>query len=198
MLRFCELINEHFVNLIGDDPKKHEHKEEAFRLLQHAYKPIGGIHGSGFKSPDDMVKNIPMWKLKKNREGKISALTMYKDKNGRKAVAAATDGTDEGKKHLASIMKADLTHKRSYSEKSGPALSFVKRHTPDGFVKSVALHPDHVKKLMPDEEFRDAPHDDPEVVKHPDLKDHFYQRKIGGEWHTKISLGTPGNSIKEK
>lgn len=38
--------------------------------------------------------------------------------------------------------------------------------------------------------------DDPDVVRHPDLAKHMYQRRIGNEWHTKIMVGTPGKNIK--
>jgi hypothetical protein len=52
-----------------------------------------------------------------------------------------------------------------------------------------------VKKHLDGEGIRKPPHDDPEVVRHPDLKDHFYQRKIGDHWHTKVMIGTAGKKI---
>ena len=47
-------------------------------MIQKAYADQGGMHGSGFKSPEDMVKNIPMWKLSK-KDGKVTSVAMYKD-----------------------------------------------------------------------------------------------------------------------
>lgn len=44
-------------------------------------------------SPDDMVKNIPFWKLYTKNDKVIMAL-LYKDKNGRKIVALGIDGSD--------------------------------------------------------------------------------------------------------
>jgi len=197
MLTFTKfLLQEHFHNLIGNHPDKEKHKQEVFDMVQKAYEPIGGIHGSGFKNPDDMAKNIPFWKIKK-KGGKVKAAVFYKDKGGRKSVACATDGTPEGKKHLATIMHDDIMRGRSYGEKSGKALSFLKKQLPENHLQKMALHHDEVKRLMPDDEIdTNVPHDDPELVAHPELKDHFYRRKIGDEWHTKISLGTPGNKIE--
>jgi hypothetical protein len=195
MQRFQTFVDEHFSNYIGNDPRKHQDAEELHKLVSKAYEPIGGIHGSGFNSPHDMIKNIPMWKVKK-KQGKIIAAALYKDKGGRKKVAVASDGTDEGKKHLASIVKDDAIRNRSYSEISGKSLSFLKKHVPAGTVGSIALPHHEVKRVMPDDEIRPAPQNDPEIVRHPELKKHFYQRKIGNEWHTKIAIGKTGNTIK--
>jgi hypothetical protein len=42
----------------------------------------------------------------------------------------------------------------------------------------------------------------PEVLRHPELKDHFYQRKIGNagdnDWYTKIAMGSPGHIIEKR
>lgn len=196
MKTFSNLIAESFHNFIGGqhEEKMHAHKHEVFNLLQHAYSKIGGIHGNGFKSPDDMVKNIHMWKVHKH-EGKIVAAAMYKSKNGRKRVAVATDGSEHGKKALGHIMRDDTTHGRSWGEQSGASLSFNKKHLKSGSIVDHAIPYDKVKHLH-DEEIRKAPHDDPECIRHPELKHHFYQRKIGNEWHTKVAIGTPHKHIK--
>lgn len=195
MLSFIEFcLNEHYVNLIGNHPDKEKHKHEVFHILQKSYEKVGGLHGNGFKDPDDMVKNIPMWKLKK-KKGKVIAATMYKQKNGRKAVAMGSDQSDEGKHAVGKMMGDDLHHNRSYSEVSDRALSFMKHNVHPDTIKKLAIHPDKVKKLMPDDEIRKPPHDDPEIVRHPELKDHFYQRKLQGEWHTKIAVGHPHKDI---
>jgi hypothetical protein len=79
MIKFKTFITERYINLIGDDPKKHEYKHEVHNLLKKSYEKIGGIHGSGFESPDDMVKKVHMWKLAK-KDGKIVSAVMYKEK----------------------------------------------------------------------------------------------------------------------
>jgi len=197
MQSFKQYLEERFINLIGDHPDKEKHADHVFDMVQHAYKDQGGIHGSGFKDPEDMKKNIPMWKLAK-KNGKVVAAALYKDKGGRKRVAVATDGSEEGKAHLSRMMQDDMTRNRSYSEQSGKSLSFLKKNLPEGHLKKLALTHEHVKKLFPGEEIRRAPDDDPEVQRHPELKDHFYQRQIGREWHTKVALGTPGKTIEPK
>lgn len=46
------------------------------------------------------------------------------------------------------------------------------------------------------DEVRRPPENDPELIRHPEYKEHFYQRRIGGEWHTKLMIGTPGKKIQ--
>lgn len=194
MRTFKQYIEERFVNLLPhQEEEKRKHAKEVYGLVQKSYSKIGGIHGSGFKDHEDMVKNIPLWKLHK-KDGQIKAVTLYKDKGGRKSVAVATDGSEEGKKALGHIVKDDITRNRSYKEVSGPSLSFGKKHITD--IHKHIIHPDEVKKHLKGEEIRKPPHDDPEIQRHPELKDHFYQRKIGDHWHTKVMLGTPGKKIK--
>ena len=192
-----KFLREKFINLIGDDPKKHEYAHEVHSMIQKSYEKAGGIHGSGYKDPHDMVKNIPMWKIKKH-QGKIVAAAMYKDKGGRKAVAIGTDGSDHGKSAAAEILKSEILRKRSFSEKSHSSLSFIKKHIGSDELKKHLIHRDEVHKHLPGEEIRHPPHDDSEVQRHPEFKDHFYQRKIGNEWHTKVMMGTPGKAIVKK
>lgn len=188
-------LTEGYHTYIGSRHEKemHAHKHEVHALLKKSYEKIGGISGSGFKDADDMVKHIPMWKVHK-KEGKITAVTMYKDKHGRKGVAAGTDGSEHGKKALGHMMHNDASRKQAWGETSGPALAFRKRQDPDLHKK--AIPHDTVKKMFHGEEIRKPPHDDPEVLKHPELKHHFYQRNIGGHWHTKAAFGDPGHKIK--
>jgi hypothetical protein len=195
LANFSDFITESYKNFIGgrDEEHMHAHKHEVHGLIHAAYEKIGGIHGSGFRSPDDMVQNIHMWKIHKHN-GKVVAAALYKNKNGRKRVAVATDGSEHGKKALGHIMHQDATGNRAWAEQSGPSLSFLKRHVPD--LKKHALSFEHAQKLNHGEELRRPPHDDSEVLKHPELKDHFYQRKIGDHWHTKISIGNPGHNLK--
>lgn len=189
MRSFADFLEEGFSILHKDHhEEKAKHAEHVYGMVQKAYHSIGGIHGNGFKDHHDMVKNIHTWKMHKDHTGKVRAVGLYKHKDGQmKRVAVATDGTAEGKKGLSHIVKHDLKNKKAYVETSGPSLNFHKKI--HGDVKKYALTHDEVKKRMPDDEIRKAPHHDPEVQRHPELKDHFYQRKIGGEWHTKVALG---------
>lgn len=189
------LLRERFVNLHKPEHEaaKHAHADEVYGMLHKAYEPIGGLHGNGFKDKHDMVKSIPFWKLHK-KNGKVNAVSMHKDKSGRKLVAFATDGSHEGKAAAAEMVRHDVQHKRSYSEISGPAIGFHKKQIGD--LTKHAIKPHHVKSLMPDDEIRKVPEGDAEVARHPELKNHFYQRKIGGEWHTKLAIGSAHKTIK--
>lgn len=197
MLTFKAYLEERFVNLLpGDEDKKREHAKHVHDMLTKSYADQGGIQGSGFESPEHMVKKIPMWKLHRSG-GKVRAAALYKDKEGRKRVAIATDGSDEGKKAAANIMVDDLKQGRSYGETSGKSLSFMKKHAGEHFKKHVKSYADAEKIVKGGgDEVRRPPADDEDVRRHPEYKDHFYQRKIGGEWHTKLMVGTHGKSIK--
>lgn len=194
MKSFSEFLIEKFTNLLPHhEEEKQQHAHHIFKMVNDAYSHIGGIHGSGFESPESMVKNIPMWKIHKNSEGKPNAVALYKDKEGRKRVAIASDGTHDGKSGLSKIIKDDVLRGRSYAEISGPSLSFHKKIIPD--LKNHTFKRSEVKKFSNEEIRVPKPHD-PELVKHPELKDHLYQRKIGNEWHTKIMVGKRENPIK--
>lgn len=58
MITFSEFLNESYVNLFKPDEKK-VYADEVYALLQNSYKKVGGLKGSGFNSPDDMVARIP-------------------------------------------------------------------------------------------------------------------------------------------
>jgi hypothetical protein len=189
-------ICESFHNFLPSDvEKKKAHADELFGLVQKSYADQGGIKGSGFNSPDDMVKNIPMWKLSK-KDGKINAAGLYKDSSGRKRVATSTDGSDAGRKAAADIVVNDLKQNRSHQEVSGKSLSFLKKLMP---IK------DHLHSYESAEKFHASrgdtiskpADDDKEVLRHPELKEHMYSRVIGGHTHTKVMIGTMGNKITE-
>lgn len=196
MLTFKQYIQERFINFLPKDiEKKREHASAVHGMLQKSYESQGGLHGSGFGSPEEMTHKIPMWKVHKSG-GAIRAAAMYKDKEGRKRVAIGTDGSEEGKKAAAHIMLHDLHQGRSYGETSGRSLSFMKKHIPNfhSHVKDYAAAAAIAGK--DGEEIRKPPETDAEVQRHPEFANHFYQRKIGDELHTKLMVGTPGKTIK--
>lgn len=195
-MRFKEFISETYVNLLPkDSEEKNKHAPHVFHMLQRAYAPIGGLAGNGFKDHHDMVKNIHMWKLHK-KNGHVHAAVLYKDKHGRKMVACASDGSHEGKEALGSMLKDDITKKRAHGEVSGPALHFLKKQV-GGDLKPHAMTREQAAAAMPEDKIRKPPHDDIEIKNHPELKDHFYQRKLGdGQWHTKLMVGHQTSGIK--
>ena len=88
-----EELQEGFTNLLPHHGElKRKHVDAVWDMLQHSYAKIGGIHGSGFSSKEDMIAKIPMWKIGKTG-GRVNSVVLYKDKEGRKSVAAGTDGS---------------------------------------------------------------------------------------------------------
>lgn len=197
-LTFTEyrMLNEVYHNFLPSDvEKKKAHAKEVFDMVQKSYADRGGIKGSGFSSPEDMIKHIPMWKLAK-KDGKVISASLYKDQNGRKRVAASSNGSDEGKKAAGHMMISDLKLKRAHMEVSGKSLSFLKK---------IADIKPHLHSYEAAEKFHKSrgdsisrpSDDDKEVARHPELKDHMYSRMIGGHLHTKVMIGHQGNRITE-
>lgn len=96
MKDFIQFINERFINMfVGDEQLKKRYQKQVWSLIQNSYKSIGGIKTSGFES-EDSILDIPFWKLAV-KSGKVEALVMYKDKDGRKSVAVASTGSQWAK-----------------------------------------------------------------------------------------------------
>lgn len=182
------LITETFKNLFVKDKDKREvYADQVWDVLQMSYKRIGGIKGNGFKSKDDMIKNIPFWKLNV-KDGKVIALIMYKDTGGRKSVAAGTNKTPEGIAAFKKMVGDDFT--RSFGEKSGPMLGFVSKFYPEAEKKYGIPAVDaiaHITKTKPKKA------KDFELI--PGEK-YLYRHKIGGEWIEKQAFGTRGKTIR--
>ena len=202
MLSFIEFLSENYKNFIGPNSKPDREKwvDQAWDILQKSYAPIGGIKGSGFASKQDMIDNIPFWKIY-TKNDKVVAAVFYKDKGGRKSVAIATDGSDIGKKIVGDIFKASLGV--SYGEKSGPALATMMKTVQWDVLQNFMLTPDQVKKLTGENVISISKYDVDELDskdkftydKFPQLKPYFYVRELGGEMHLKVSMGTPNLAI---
>ena len=110
-------FSESFDNLLKGrhDEKRIKAAPELFQMLLNSYQRIGGLKGNGFKSAEDMLENIPFWKIIRKKNKPVAAI-LYKDKNGRKAVALATDGSRAGKLALAAAFQEEALQERSYIE----------------------------------------------------------------------------------
>lgn len=157
-------------------------------MLTLAYAKVGGLKGSGFSSPVDMVKNIKFWKIVK-KEGEVIAAAFYKDKGGRKRVAVCTNGTDEGKDAIAQIMIDDLD--RAYFEISGPSLKFLCSRVGELKVSKYAINVDKVIKITGDIIEDPVETDYKEMSLYDELVPFFYRRDIGGKSSLKVMLGKP-------
>lgn len=195
MLSFSEYLTERFVNLIGtkDEQEKEKYVDSVWDMVQKSYASIGGQKGKGFSSKEDMVKNIPFWKLVR-KNGNIVAGSLYRDKGGRKRVASFTDGTNAGKEAIADIMRNDF--ERSYFEISKASLGFAYKQLGGNFLKRYAKTPEEVERIS-GKELHPVPEDDSHYQKFPELRPYLYQRDINGKLETKIMLGTRGNKIQE-
>lgn len=181
-------IVEGFHNFLPNDvAKKQQHAAEVHAMIMKAYEPLGGNHSPDFATPESMVKGIPMWKVHK-KGVKITSVAMYKDAGGRKRVAIATNGEADGKASAGEIVSNDLKRNRAFMEVSDRSLSFLKKQLDLGkhvrsYDHALAYHAKRGDTIS-----RPAA-DDPEVLRHPEFKDHFYVRDIGGHQHTKLLLG---------
>ena len=180
------IFNESIINLFRSDlSEKKKYADEVFEILTRTYAPIGGIKGNGFSNAEEMTMRIPMWKLVV-KDGSVVCCILYKDKDGRKMVAAATDGSSEGKTELKRILKNEFN--RSYFEVSDPLLGFMSRNFGQPFILEFAIKPSNNLERSSDPHY---------LNKYPMLKDFFYYRKIGDTMATKISLGTMHKPIIE-
>lgn len=89
-MKFVEFLqgelNERFINALpNDDDIKQKFADQVWDVLQYSYRELGGLKGSGFNSKEDMIKNIPFWKMV-TKNGVVHAVVMYKDRGGRKSV----------------------------------------------------------------------------------------------------------------
>lgn len=196
-----DTIEERFINALpGDDDLKKKHADAVWKILQDSYASIGGIKGKGFSSKDDIL-NIPMWKMIM-KNGVVKGVVMYKDKSGRKSVAAGTDGSDYAKLKAADIVRNDL--QRSYGEKSKASLGLLMKQYPFDVIEPFIKTPEQAKSLLkkPDvvsvKKYKGKLPADALVTlsKYPRLKDYAYMREINGEQMFKVLVGTPGKTIK--
>lgn len=198
-------LEEKFLNAVGDSDealaKKEKYKMEVWNILQSSYEAIGGIKGSGFGSPDDMLK-IPMWKMG-IRNGKLHAVVMYKDKGGRKSVACGSDNSTEGKWFIADIFKSEI--KRSYGEKSKAPLGLMMKLVEWPALKHFTVKPVDVQKMSPKDKIttlKSTPRNQwPKdaimtIDRYPQLLEYGYFRVFNGEPIFKVMFGSPGLNIK--
>ena len=180
-MKIREIVTETFDNLLPKDrDKKLAIADQVYDILQSSYASQGGIKGSGFQSPEAMADKIPMWEV--FRRGKdVKAVTLYKDKSGRKMVATGTDGSREAKLMLAKMLIQDVTSGRSFGEVSGKALAFLQKLLGDELYKH-AVPVEKAQEILPNDRLTPV--------------DKFmYTREIGGEEIEKLMVGTPGKKI---
>lgn len=181
MLRFIDFINENYKNITTKQDKQ-KYKDQVWDILTKSYQYIGGIKGSGFESSHVMVDRIPYWKIF-TRDGKVIAVMLYKDKNGRKMVACGSDGSAEGKQIVKRMIEDDIRHQRAYGEISDALVAYVNRHFTKDEISKYFVPADQVSKILN------------KPVKPIDK--YTYTRLIGGEQHEKMMYGKPHQQFKQ-
>jgi hypothetical protein len=200
MKTFSEFLTEGFKNLFNESEKE-KYADEVWEILQRSYESIGGIKGSGFANKEDMINNIPLWKIS-TVDKKIVAVVLYKDTNGRKFVALGTDSSIDGKRKIIEMMKEDL--KRSYGEVSKSALGVLMKMVDWSILKQFAIQPNVAsgvlnKKLQPVSELKNIPEEAQLVLeKYPQLKNYGYIRELNGHESFKVMFGTINKKIVDK
>lgn len=181
MKTYRELISERVLS-IGINPShenlREKHRQEIHDMIQKSYSKIGGYsgHTPGSEEESKAIHNDISHSLIKatRRNGKISAVNLYKKQYGRKSIASATDGTEQGKKDFLRTKLEDHEQKRAWGEVSGA--------------------PEHIQRKM------GVPTISVERMKkltgkqlEPTGEADRYKRKIGGHEHVKVGMGHPKN-----
>jgi len=174
-----EFVNETILNLFTKEEKE-LYIDEIWNNLYNSYKDIGGIKGEGFANKNDMIRNIKHIKISK-KDSIIVAGILYKDKGFRKSVAVFTDGTNNGEKALLSMLKDDFS--RSLIEISHTLLKFLERNAPTLLAK-YSIESSKVSKLI---------NKDIEII-----SKYKYKRKVGGEFITKMLVGSIDSKYLDK
>ena len=106
------------------------------------------------------------------RDGKITAVALYKKKFGRKAIAMGTDGSDQGKRDFKKIQLEDHENRRAWGEYSD---------APEHMNRKIGVPVVSSKQASKLTGKSDVEIEDEER----------YKRKIGGEKHSKVIMGYP-------
>ena len=187
-MKVRELL-EHVVNAF-DSNEKFKYAAEVWDLLQSSYIKTGGFKSAS--SVAELIDDSGLWKLV-TRDGKVTAVGIYKDKFGRKGIASGTDGSTQGKKDYMMIKSEDVKHKRSWSEVSGaPEKIMTKlgaKPIPNKYAH--ALTGKHIIELN-----RDGFHYTRLIAGHPHEKVIMGFINVTDELQVKLSnLGIPLNDI---
>lgn len=153
-----------------------QYKDDIFALIDKAYEYIGGH--VNYKSPLDVTgaegqNEYEVIDLDDDPE--IDAVNVQKPKGplGQKMVATGHDGGSDAKRAALSLKIQRLKSPGFYIEVSGKIMDILKS-------AGVPIVQDEatIRKVLPGKEIKMN-------------NDGTYERVLGGEWHTKVLMGTP-------
>lgn len=157
---------------------REKHRQQMHDVIRSSYAKLEGDHGYGGhlkgskKESDAIHDDITHHHIKAVvRDGKVTAVNIYKKQHGRKSIAMGTDGSIQGKKDAGMIKHDDVKMKRAWGEVSGPAERFAKKSG----MPEIPVH--KMSKLT-------GKHIKPTTGNR-------YTRDIGGHEHEKVGIGFP-------
>lgn len=164
-----ELLIERVINAFTPEQKM-KYGPEVWDILQKSYAEVPGGFGSADDIPD-LIQKGDLWKLV-IRNGQITAVGIYRDQYGRKAIASGTNGTRQGILDYKMIKGEDQKFERAWAEVSGkPEAAMVKagfKPLPNKFAAILCKKP---------------------IIEYNDDGFH-YSRMIAGDLHEKIIYGS--------
>ena len=182
------LLNETFISIginKSHDKFREQYRDQIRDIISLSYAKIGGYKALGTNSDaehkeindlidDSLIKAIV-------RNGKMTAVNMYKDRLGRKIIASGSDGTQKGKDDWWLIQVEDNEQERSWGEVSHALEYIYKTHIKNRKTgntmpvisadKAEKITGKKINKILPDGE--------------------HYEREIAGKMLTKTIMGFP-------
>ena len=155
------------------------HRNEIHDMIQKSYShpKIGGYSGlkSGSEEESKAIHDDISSSLIKmtKRDGKITSVNLYKPQFGRKSIASATDGSEQGKKDFLKNKLEDHEMKRAWGEVSGAPEAISRK------IGNPVIPIEKMKTLLKGKQIK------------PVGDTGHYERTIGGQPHVKIGVGHP-------
>jgi hypothetical protein len=170
-MKLSDIILERYINL-HTDTQMLKYIDVIWDILQSSYKPIGGFLTA--KNKQELIEKTGLAKIVR-RDGKIVAVALYKDNQGRKVIGGGTDGSEQGKKDLKKIMYDDMKLKRAWAEVSGAMEHILTKY------EGVPIPNEYAEEILGKKILK----------KNPD--GYHYTREIGGKEVEKMLIGTLHN-----
>lgn len=181
MLTLAQFIAERVHNLDGGDHRLSPHLDAMHHILHTSYKSVpGGYggHGSGTSEEhaaihDDLTHPNHQVKVH-TKDGKPTAVLVFKRHSGRKLIALGHNGSEHGRTSLHKTMQAAVKHKTNmWGELSGGAQHIAKK------AGWSTIHSKHAAEIV-----------GKKILSHS-ANGATYQRLIGGHAHEKSLMGNP-------